>query len=144
MLEEYVEILRGLRDKRLEEVVNILLNCMEETFKKFNFPYNCCDFATQFGGIVLNDLGYKVEVYQTFNYSHNYLMVDNKILDFTIHQYENILPGIIEDKYKDIYVNNIVNYEYTNFIKNVSYDDIKKNNLNFMNYVLLMAIDNLK
>ncbi len=144
MLDKYSETLKDLKDKSLEEVVNILLNCMEGAFKKFNFPHNCCDFATQFGGIVLNDLGYEVKVYQTFNYSHNYLMVDNKIVDFTIHQYENILPGIIEDKHKDIYVNNMVNYEYTNFIQNVSYDDIKKNNLNFMNYVILMAIDNLK
>lgn len=139
---KYAEVLKSLKDNSLEEIVEVLLNSMEEGFNDFNFPDNCCDFATFFSGVILKDLGYEVKAYYILNCSHSYLVVNNKIVDFTIHQYKkNVIPGIIECENKNIYINGQVNYDYTEFIQNVSYDDIKKDNLNFVNCVILKAID---
>lgn len=99
---DWKKVLRLLKKKTKDELIDYIDMILLESYKGIApYPNHGCDFASDFGYIVFRDLGYNVKV-QIFQHpvigEHNFLLLDDEIIDFTNKQFDTTLPIKITDK----------------------------------------------
>lgn len=99
---DWKKVIKILRQKSKDELINLIDVVLKEAYDGvLPYPYYCCDFASDFGYMIFKELGYEVKVQRFFDDEigeHNFLLVDNEIVDFTNKQFDPMLPVKIKDK----------------------------------------------
>lgn len=137
--EQFKMLLEKLKEKNINELIDLIYLILKKSYERFHFPNNCCDFSSEFAGFLFSQLNYDVKILFTYfpNTDHTFLSVGDNYIDFTIGQFCPVKAGIIDrTTLKDIYYHS----EKTEWIKSCCFNDYKNSNNDFTKLIIYKAI----